>query len=120
MSWNSDVWYIDPTLVELSFFDALPDDREVLLEWETVAEISNAGFNLYRFDMDEGGYIRLNEEIIPAKGSAVEGAYYEFVDDDVQNRQKYYYLLEDVDYSGTATQHGPVSATPRLLYGSGQ
>ena len=34
----------------------------------------------------------------------------------VKNRKTYYYKLEDIDSSGTSTMHGPVSATPRLVY----
>jgi hypothetical protein len=40
-----------------------------------------------------------------------------FVDEDVENRRRYWYLLEDVDLDGVGTLHGPVSATPRLIYG---
>jgi hypothetical protein len=45
---------------------------------------------------------------------------YEFVDNDVQNRTTYSYMLEDVDFNGIAMQHGPVIATPRLIYAIGQ
>ena len=38
----------------------------------------------------------------------------------LQNRKTYYYKLEDIDINGTATMHGPVSATPRLIYGDGE
>ena len=47
----------------------------------------------------------------------MQGAAYEFVDADVQNRKTYYYKLEDIDLSGTSTMHGPVIATPRWWYG---
>jgi hypothetical protein len=60
---------------------------------------------------------RLNDDLIPAEGSPTEGASYEFVDDDAKNRKTYYYILEDIDLNGGTTDHGPVSATPRLIYG---
>jgi hypothetical protein len=44
------------------------------------------------------------------------GATYEFADGDVENRNTYYYKLEDVDIYGTSTIHGPVKATPRTSY----
>jgi hypothetical protein len=52
-----------------------------------------------------------------AEGSSVEGAYYVFVDEDVQTRKTYYYTLEDIDLYGVSTFHGPISATPRLILG---
>ncbi len=55
--------------------------------------------------------------LIPAKGSAADGATYEFVDETAQNRRAYVYKLEDIDLSGTATTHSSVKATPRLIYG---
>ena len=60
--------------------------------------------------------MQINDGLIPAEGSSAEGAEYEFVDEDVQNRTKYFYMLEDVDLDGIETLHGPVSATPRLVY----
>ncbi|MBW1744571.1 MAG: hypothetical protein JRJ47_14265 [Deltaproteobacteria bacterium] len=37
--------------------------------------------------------------MIPAEGSLTDGAAYEFNDEDVEIRQTYWYLLEDVDLS---------------------
>ncbi|MFC1591816.1 hypothetical protein ACFL43_04775 [Thermodesulfobacteriota bacterium] len=108
-----------PTLISLASFDAQAGNGEVLLEWETASEIDNAGFNLYRSE-DGGAYEQINASLIPAEGYPTEGAVYEFVDSDVKNRTKYSYKLEDVDINGEAVQHGPVSATPRLIYGIGK
>lgn len=107
----------DPTLVELSSLSATGMNRAVLIEWSTDAEIDNAGFNIYRSEKENGKYIRINDYLIPAKGSATQGASYEYTDKDVQNRKTYYYKLEDIDFNGTATMHGPVSATPSLING---
>jgi hypothetical protein len=85
--------------------------------WTTESEIDNAGFNLYRSDSKDGKYSRINASLIPAKGSASQGVSYEFVDSAVKNGRTYYYKLKDIDLSGKSTMHGPVSATPRLIYG---
>ena len=45
------------------------------------------------------------------------GASYEFVDEDIKNRKTYWYKLEDIDLKGKSTFHGPIKATPRLIYG---
>lgn len=104
-----------PELITLASFEAKPGNNKVVLLWETGSEIDNAGFNIYRSDTESSGYVKINASLIPAKGSASQGASYAYVDASVQNRKTYYYKLEDVDLSGTSTMHGPVSAVPRLV-----
>ncbi len=108
-----------PTLIELSTFIATPGSHNVTLTWETDSEIDNAGFNIYRA-MGDGDYRKINGALIPAEGSPTWGASYSFTDTAVQNRKTYHYTLEDVDLNGVSTMHGPVSATPRLIYGFGK
>ena len=104
------------TIVNLSSFTATPKARKVLLQWTTESEINNAGFNLYRSESKNGEYLKINDSLIPAQGSSTQGASYEFTDTDVKNRKAYYYKLEDLDLNGMRTLHGPVTATPRLLF----
>ena len=105
-----------PTLINLISFDADAGNGSVTLAWKTASEIENAGFNLYRSESKQGNYIKINEQLIPAKGSAVQGADYIFIDKNVKNGRTYYYKLEDIDTAGKRTVHGPVQATPRLFY----
>lgn len=104
-----------PTLIELVSFIAIPSDRLVVIEWITASEIDNAGFNLYRADSASGEYVKLNEYLIPADGSPTQGATYQFIDDDVQNRTNYFYKLEDIDLYGNSALHGPVKAVPKKV-----
>jgi len=99
-----------PTLIELSTFTATPSGRVVILEWTTASEIDNAGFNLYRAESEDGEYVKINNSLIPAKGSPTSGTTYQYIDNEVRNRETYYYKLEDIDLNGTSTMHGPVSA----------
>jgi len=69
--------------------------------------------NIYRAESEDGQYIKINDELIAAQGSAFEGAAYEFVDNGLQNRKTYFYQLEDIDFNGQSTFHGPIKATPR-------
>ena len=108
---------IQPTLVTLTDFQAVPGDRSVTLQWKTASEINNAGFNLYRSEVPDGAYKKITNALIPAQGSPAQGASYEFVDKKVQNRKTYYYKLEDIEHNGKSTFHGPVSATPRWIWG---
>ena len=105
------------TLIHLSSFTATPKAGKVIIQWSTEAEIDNAGFNIYRAESEYGNYIKINSSLVPAQGSSTQGASYEFVDKDVQNRKTYYYKLEDIDLNGTSTMHGPVNATPRWFWG---
>jgi hypothetical protein len=109
-----------PTVIELSSFTALVKNRKVILSWSTGSEINNSGFNIYRAESENGQYTKINTSLIPAQGSATQGANYEFTDTEVQNRKTYFYKLEDIDLSGKSTKHGPISAMPRLIYGIGK
>ncbi len=96
--------------VTLNSFTATEAEDHVLVAWETVSELDNLGFNLYR-STDEGVMgERLNEELIPsqAPGSG-QGFRYEWADYGVSAGVSYYYWLEDVDFAGNTTLHGPVS-----------
>lgn len=114
-------WESAPTAVFLNFFEAKIQISSVqgglssggvLLRWETSSEINNLGFNVYRGDSAGGPWTRLNSQIIPsqvAPGSPT-GSTYEFLDKR-GNPRRSFYLLEDIDLNGTATQHGPIRPT---------
>jgi len=102
----------DPTLIELAELKAVPGLTNVMVYWETDAEVDNEGFNIYRADAEDGVYERVNDSLIPAQG---ENSTYVFVDD-VDDMKTYYYKLEDIDTYGISTFHGPVSATPNVLF----
>jgi hypothetical protein len=107
----------EPDLILLSSFTATPSSSKVILQWSTESEINNSGFNIYRAQSEKGEYFKINDAHIPTKGSPTEGASYEFIDEDVKNRTKYWYMLEDVDLNGVSIIHWPASAKPRLIYG---
>lgn len=106
----------DANLVTLVSFTARPGNGSVTIAWETAAEIHNQGFNVYRAQSPGGEYVKINPTLIAAEGTVTAGAQYSIVDTAVQNRTTYSYLLEDVDFSGATTPHGPESATPRRIH----
>ncbi len=111
-------WFFAPLAVTLASFDAQAQAGHVLVSWETVSELNNAGFNLYRTgsvgdgepsrrDRPEQGELLA---FVPsqAPGSTLSASY-SYADLNVEPGQTYWYWLEDVDLSGATTLHGPVS-----------
>ena len=81
----------------------------VVVEWSTASELDTVGFNLYRGENPQATGDRLNLELIPASVDSQTGGDYTYVDKNVSSGQTYYYFLEDVNASGTASRHGPVT-----------
>ncbi|MBN2431936.1 MAG: hypothetical protein JXQ27_10690 [Acidobacteria bacterium] len=100
-----------PLLIQLAEFKAMPLADRVVLLWKTDAEIENAGFHLWRTTADGEDYVQLTAQLIPGRGGETWGADYAFSDLDVEPGQTYLYYLEDIDFSGVSTMHGPVEAT---------
>lgn len=86
----------------------------IQIEWRTETEIDTAGFNVYRGPSENGPFTRINEQLIPSEGSAVSGASYRFVDENVRPGQTYYYQLEDIEFDNSAQKHDPIAYTAHL------
>ena len=101
-----------PLAVDLASFTAAAAPEGVTLAWQTVSEMDNAGFNVYRSESDAGPWVKLTETLIPtaAPGSA-EGQAYSWTDTTAQAGMTYFYQLEDIALSGATTVHAPVSVT---------
>jgi len=102
----------NPTAITLASLTATPQDKAVLVTWETASELDNVGFNLYRSATAAGPYTQLNDTLIPPQfPGKVMGGDYEWLDTDVQPGIVYFYKLEDLDVKGVSTFHGPVSTS---------
>jgi len=81
---------------------------KVTVSWETGSERGTAGFYLWRtepkvpFDVPAR---QVNTDLIPARGSALTGATYAFVDASVRAGADYTYQIEEVDASGNRRRH---------------
>ena len=106
-----------PTAITLASFDAKAGNSKVTLKWVTGDETDNLGFNVYRADVKDGAYKKINQSLIASKVGSGLGTTYEFIDNNVKNLKIYFYKIEDVDVNGAVTKHGPIDATPRLIYG---
>jgi len=99
------------TYIELVSFEARATGNQIVLTWETGAEIDNAGFVIYRTVGRSNDYKQLSD-LIPANGSPASGASYRLIDSDVEPGVTYYYWLVDIDTSGEWTAHGPRASAP--------
>ena len=103
------------TAISLATFTAKAAFRKVILQWKTETEIDNAGFNILRAETEDGQYAKINSDMILPKGKSIQGSGYTYIDKNVENGKAYFYKLEDIDLNGTSTEHGPVSATVKML-----
>jgi hypothetical protein len=100
------------TAVNLISFTGAVDNGQVILQWQTGAEVDNEGFEILRSEnkVDHGSAIQ-RVTLIPAQGSIAAGANYQFIDTDATlvPGRTYYYTLVDVDTVGKRTLHGPMA-----------
>ncbi len=100
-----------PLAVTLASFSAEAQADRVVVSWETVSELGNVGFNLYR-SADAAGPLTLLAHVPSQAPGSTAGFAYNVEDLDLrQTGGTYWYTLEDVSLSGVTTLHGPVSAT---------
>lgn len=103
-------YYATPLAVTLASFEARAETNAIVVTWETVSEVDNAGFTLYRSAGVDGERVSLGFTPAAAPGST-QGASYSFVDSDVVAGQPYFYWLEALDVNGSTTLNGPVGVT---------
>jgi hypothetical protein len=103
------------TEVRLISFTASRESEGVHLAWRTGYEVSNLGFHLYR-EID-GQRTRITKSLVAGSGLTVgsrtrvtsEQSYSYWDRDSRAGSPKAVYWLEDVDYNGKSTWHGPVT-----------
>jgi len=102
-----------PLAVLLAGFSAQGQADQVLVQWDTVSEMGNMGFNLWRGVSPDEPDRQLNAGLIPSQApGSTQGFSYQWIDQaDLVPGATYYYWLEDIDLNGIVTRHGPVSAT---------
>ena len=106
-------WDFSPTAVQFASLNATAEPTEIEVAWETVSELDNLGFNVYRDTTPDGPGVKLNSRLIvaPAPGSSNPQSYSYQDSAGLVAGQTYYYWLEDVSLGGGTTRHGPVSVT---------
>jgi len=96
---------------------ALSPKTTVIVEWTTESEVDTAGFHLYRSESPEGPFERITRELIPASPDPIRGGHYVYTDTEVAAGHVYFYQLEDVEFDGDSTRHGPIEARAEVSNG---
>ncbi len=87
-----------PFPVELLSFTATPEERSVQLDWVTVSETDNKGFEVERSLLPNSGFRQIG--FVEGNGTSADRSEYQFVDGDVSTGVTYYYRLKQVDFDG--------------------
>jgi hypothetical protein len=97
-------------LVTMAAFGAAPRPDGILVSWATLSEVDTAGFNVWRSQQADAGYVQVNAAFIPARGGPIWGASYEYLDTTAVRGARFYYKLESLDVYGRSEMLGPASA----------
>ncbi len=101
-----------PLFVVLDTFTAQRAKDGVLIQWTTAFERNNAGFRLLRETEGKEKVLEtLTPVMISARGDQLNGASYQFLDEDKLVPGTVNYYLEDIDFNGEVTRHGPIAFT---------
>ena len=82
-------------------------NRNEQIEWETSSEINSAGFYVLARDERTKEYVRVNQNLIPARGTEVSGAFYTLQDSAAVNGKKKKYILEEIELDGNNNIYFP-------------
>ena len=89
-----------PLAVTFASLTAFSTTDSVTIKWSTETEIDNLGFNIYRRETKNGGYVKVNSKLIQSTVTDSSSHDYSYTDDNLKFGQTYYYYVEDVDFSG--------------------
>jgi hypothetical protein len=85
------------TPVELSTFSAIPLGDKVVLQWTTVTETNNMGFEIER-KFKDGSWEKIGS--VKGNGTVTQKVHYSFDDHTVPGEGIYNYRLKQIDYNG--------------------
>ena len=111
---NTLIWIISGLLVVAGFGLAIHgflnlDKANVIVEWTTASELDTVGFYLLRSDTPNGPFEQVNTELIPSTSDSLTGNSYSYEDQGVNAGVTYYYMLEEIENTGSSNQHGPIT-----------
>jgi len=95
--------------IELTRFSATAAKDHILLNWETAAELNNAGFEVQRSVNDGRDFSTIGW--VEGAGTSQEPKIYVYKDFDVKPGVRYTYRLMQLDFDGASTASPVVAAT---------
>jgi hypothetical protein len=100
---------VEPSAIELLDFAARRTTNAVQIDWTTGTEQDTAGFHLLRSTRaDRNAAERISTALIPARGTASQGASYRWLDQHALASVEYYYWLQEYEIGGARHEYGPV------------
>jgi len=87
----------------LSEFYATPRAGAISVDFATASERENAHFEIWRSTSQEGPFTEVAR--VPSQGNSPNRQSYEFVDENVQAGETYWYYLVSVDLAGHRNEH---------------
>ena len=89
-------------------FDAMAQEEDILLKWETSDEINNAGFEVQR----RAAYASVFQKIgwVDAQKNNSSHKHYQYLDDSAEEGLRYYYRLQQMDLDESTQYSKVVSA----------
>ena len=94
------------TWARVSSFAALEEDGQVVVEWETAAEVGTVAFEVERRDPATGRFVPVTGRAVPAIAQ-LPGGRYRLVDPAAPRSQRLTYRLVEVDQQGAREVFGP-------------
>lgn len=76
--------------------------------WTTASEVDNFGYDVFRGDLEEGPFTKLNADPILGAGTTDETKNYEYRDDTIDPCREYWYYIESIDTKGGREKFTPV------------
>lgn len=100
----------DPLAVTLATFAAVYTGEGPKLQWTTLSETNNSGWNIYRsLNEDFSVSMLINPELINGAGTSTEETTYEFLDEtEIIADTTYWYWLESVEATGNTEIFEPI------------
>ncbi|HSX59132.1 MAG TPA: hypothetical protein VLF18_02925 [Tahibacter sp.] len=89
---------------------AVPKDQRLANtpRWTTASEVDNFGYDVFRGDLEEGPFTKLNADPILGAGTTDETKKYEYRDDTIDPCREYWYYVESIDTKGAREKFTPV------------
>lgn len=79
------------------------------VRWTTASEVDSFGFDVFRGELEEGPFLRLNAKPIAGAGTSDESHSYAYVDETIDPMREYFYYVESISMDGVREKFTPVS-----------